>query len=259
MINFTFLLSNFEYFLLILVRIASFVFAAPIFGERGVPNQIKIGLSFFVSIFMYNMIERPALEYESVVGYAVIVLMEGITGVLIGFAAYICNSIILFAGNVIDMDIGLSMSTEFNPAMSTESTISGNFYYYLVLLLLLISDMHSYILRAVCDSFSVIPIGGTVFQWDELLLAMTKYITDSFIIGFRIFLPFFAVIMVLNCILGIMAKVAPQMNMFSIGIELKIATGLFIMFITIFLLPEIAEFIFDEIRTTVVGFIDGMY
>ena len=216
MINFTFLLSNFEYFLLILVRIASFVFAAPIFGERGVPNQIKIGLSFFVSIFMYNMIERPALEYESVVGYAVIVLMEGITGVLIGFAAYICNSIILFAGNVIDMDIGLSMSTEFNPAMSTESTISGNFYYYLVLLLLLISDMHSYILRAVCDSFSVIPIGGTVFQWDELLLAMTKYITDSFIIGFRIFLPFFAVIMVLNCILGIMAKVAPQMNMFSI-------------------------------------------
>ena len=259
MINFTFLLSNFEYFLLILVRIASFVFAAPIFGERGVPNQIKIGLSFFVSIFMYNMIERPALEYESVVGYAVIVLMEGITGVLIGFAAYICNSIILFAGNVVDMDIGLSMSTEFNPAMSTESTISGNFYYYLVLLLLLISDMHSYILRAVCDSFSVIPIGGTVFQWDELLLAMTKYITDSFIIGFRIFLPFFAVIMVLNCILGIMAKVAPQMNMFSIGIELKIATGLFIMFITIFLLPEIAEFIFDEIRTTVVGFIEGMY
>ena len=210
MINFTFSLSNFEYFLLILVRIASFVVAAPIFGERGVPNQIKIGLSFFVSIFMYGMIERPTLEYESVVGYAVIVLSEGITGMLIGFAAYICNSIILFAGNIIDMDIGLSMATEFNPAMGTESTISGNFYYYLVLLLLLISDMHSYILRAVCDSFSVIPIGGAVFDWDGLLAAMTKYITDSFVIGFRIFLPFFAVIMILNCILGIMAKVADE-------------------------------------------------
>ena len=59
MINYTFTLSNFEYFLLILVRIASFVFAAPIFGERGVPNQLKIGLSFFISIFMYGMIEHP--------------------------------------------------------------------------------------------------------------------------------------------------------------------------------------------------------
>ena len=88
---------------------------------------------------------------------------------------------------------------------------------------------------------------------------MTKYITDSFVIGFRIFLPFFAVIMILNCILGIMAKVAPQMNMFSIGMELKIITGLVVMFLTVFLLPEIAEFIFDEIRTTVVGFIEGLY
>ena len=65
--------------------------------------------------------------------------------------------------------------------------------------------------------------------------------------------------MVLNCILGIMAKVAPQMNMFSIGMELKIITGLVVMFLTVFLLPEIAEFIFDEIRTTVVGFIEGLY
>ena len=65
--------------------------------------------------------------------------------------------------------------------------------------------------------------------------------------------------MILNCILGIMAKVAPQMNMFSIGMELKIITGLVVMFLTVFLLPEIAEFIFDEIRTTVVGIVEGLY
>ena len=259
MINFTFSISNFEYFLLILVRIASFVAAAPIFGERGIPNQLKIGFSFFVSIFMYGMVEQPILEYNSVVGFAVVVFSEGITGLLIGFAAYICNSIILFAGSIIDMDIGLSMATEFNPTMSAESTVSGNLYYYLVLVLLLVSNMHTYILRAVCDSFSVIPIGGTVFDWDALLTSMTKYITDSFVIGFRIFLPFFAVIMILNCILGIMAKVAPQMNMFSVGMELKIFAGLAVMLATVFLLPEVANVIFEEIKTTVVGFIEGMY
>ena len=82
---------------------------------------------------------------------------------------------------------------------------------------------------------------------------------DLFVIGFRIFLPFFACIMILNCVLGIMAKVAPQMNMFSVGIQLKILAGLIVMFLTIFLLPSIANFIFREIKTMVVMVIEGMY
>lgn len=259
MIDIAFSIENFEYYLLILVRIASFIYIAPIFGDKAVPRQVKIGISAFVALFMYNIISRPDYTYDSVVGYAVLVLMEGITGLLIGFAAYICNSIILFAGNIIDMDIGFSMATEFNPATNSEVTITGNFYYYLVLLILLISDMHTYILRAVCDSFSVIPIGGAVFNWTHLLNSMTKYMGDSFVIGFRIFLPFFACIMILNCVLGIMAKVAPQMNMFSIGMQLKVLVGLLVMYFTIFLLPSVANFIFTEIKTMVVSFIEGMY
>ena len=256
MIDIAFSIENFEYYLLILVRIASFIYIAPIFGDKAVPRQVKIGISAFVALFMYNIVNRPDYSYESVVGYAVLVLMEGITGLLIGFAAYICNSIILFAGNIIDMDIGFSMATEFNPATNSEVTISGNFYYYLVLLLLLISDMHVYILRALCDSFSVIPIGGAVFNWTHLLNSMIM--GDSFVIGFRIFLPFFACIMILNCVLGIMAKVAPQMNMFSVGIQLKVLVGLIGMFLTILLLPSVANFIFTEIKTMVVSFIEGM-
>ena len=103
MVNFTFTLDNFEYFLLILVRITCFVYVAPLLGQTGIPNQVKIGLSFFTSILLYSVVARPEFSYESVVGYAVVVLKEGITGLLIGFAANICNSIVLFAGTVIDM------------------------------------------------------------------------------------------------------------------------------------------------------------
>ncbi|MCI5856072.1 MAG: flagellar biosynthetic protein FliR [Agathobacter sp.] len=259
MVDVTFSLDNFEYLLLILVRISSFVYTAPVFGHSAVPGRIKIGLSFFVSLLLYNVVPHPQLDYVGVVGYAVCVLQEGITGLIIGFAANICNSILLFAGNIIDMDIGLSMATEFNPDMATESTISGDFYYYIVLLLLMISDMHTYVLRAACDSFYVIPIGGTVFHWDGLLAAMTKYMLDLCIIGFRIFLPVFACIMVLNCILGIMAKVAPQMNMFAVGVQLKLLVGLAAIFLTIFLMPNIANFIFREIKTMVGMVIESMH
>ena len=167
--------------------------------------------------------------------------------------------IVIFAGNIIDMDIGLSMATEFNPSMNSETTVTGNFYYYVILALLLVSDMHDYLLRAVCDSFSVVPLGGAQFNFEHLMSSMTKYVGDLFIIGFRIFLPFFACIMIFNCILGIMAKVAPQMNMFSVGIQIKILVGFVVLFLTIYLVPSIANFIITEIKTMVVSIIEGMY
>ena len=157
------------------------------------------------------------------------------------------------------MDIGLSMATEFNPSMNSETTVTGNFYYYVVLVLLLVSDMHTYLIRAVCDSFSVVPLGGAQFQFDNMLSTMTKYMGDMFVIGFRIFLPFFACLLIMNCILGIMAKGAPQMNMFSVGIQLKIIAGFIVLFLIVYLIPNIANFIITEIKTMVVSIIDGMY
>lgn len=259
MVDFTFTLENFEYFLLILVRISCFVFVAPLIGQTGIPNQVKIGLSFFTSILLYSVVARPELTYESVVGYAVVVLKEGITGLLIGFAAYICNSIVLFAGNVIDMDIGLSMAAEFNADMKTEVTLSGNYYYYTVMILLIVSNLHTYLLQAIADSFTVIPIAGQVFDWTHLLNSFARYMGDLFVLGFRIFLPFFACIMILNCVLGIMAKVAPQMNMFSVGMQMKILVGFVVIILTVFLLPDIANMLLKEMKTMVNLIAEGMY
>ncbi len=259
MIELEFSLIEFEYLLLILVRIATFVFVAPFFGQSGVPAQAKIGLSFFLAIILHGIVPHPTLEYVSEIGYGVAVLKEGITGLLIGFAANICSSIVVFAGNIIDMDIGLSMATTFNPDMSLQTTVTGNLYYYLIFAFMIATNTHLYVIRAVADSFYVVPIAGAKFEWDSLLLSMTTYMTDLFIIGFRIFLPFFSVMMIVNCILGIMTKVAPQINMFSVGIQIKVLIGYIVLFFTIFMFPSVAEFVFDEIKKMVVLFIEGMY
>ena len=259
MLEYTFDISTFEYFLLILVRISCFVFVAPFFGAKDVPGRVKVGLSVFVAILVFYAVPVEHTPYESEIGYAVLVLKEGITGLLIGYAAYICNSIVLYAGTIIDMDIGLSMAMVFDPSTGSQVSITGNLYNYFVLLLLVVSNMHQFILRALIDSFSLIPLGGAQFEMDSLLSAMVQYCTDLFIIAFRIVLPVFACIMILNAILGIMAKVAPQMNMFAVGIQLKLLVGLAVLFITTFLLPDIANFIFNEMKTMIVMFIEGMY
>lgn len=260
MVNYEFSLYTFEYFLMILVRVASFVFIAPFFGMNNTPNRVKVGLSVFISIILYQvMMPKNPLEYSGVIEFAIIVLKEGITGLLIGFAANICNSIVLFSGKIIDMEIGLAMMDVFDPASRQQVAITGQFYNYLIMMLLIITNMHHYILKALIDSYQVIPVNGTVFQWDHLLETMTTYMADLMVIGFRVVLPIFATSMILNCILGIMAKVAPQMNMFAIGIQLKILLGVVILFLTIILLPSISNAIFREMKKMIVSIIEGMY
>ncbi|MBO5372496.1 MAG: flagellar biosynthetic protein FliR [Lachnospiraceae bacterium] len=259
MVDYSFSLLTFEYFLLILVRISCFVFIAPFYGMTNTPGRVKIGLAFFVSLILYHVLPKESLEYTGIVGYSIIVIKEGITGLLIGFAANICNSIILLAGNLIDMNIGFSMAQEYNPQLQTQATVTGNFYNYLVLLLLVATNMHHYILQAVADSYLLIPVNGQVFQSDRLLQGMITYVIDAFVIAFRITLPIFASIMILNCVLGIMAKVSPQMNMFAVGMQLKVLAGLVIMLITIGLFINVSDFIFDEMKKTIVSMLKGMY
>lgn len=260
MINYEFSLYTFEYFLMILVRVASFVYIAPFFGMNNTPNRLKIGFSACVAIVLYQVImpEEP-LVYSGVIEFAIIVLKEGITGLLIGFVANICNSIIVFSGKVIDMEIGLAMANMFDPTTKSPSGLTGTMYNYFIMMLLIITDMHHFILRALVDTFEIIPINGTVFDWDHLMGTMVMFMTDLMVIGFRIVLPIFACNMILSCILGIMAKVAPQMNMFAVGMQIKILMGLGIMFLTVVLLPDVANFIFNEMKKMIVLVIEGMY
>ncbi len=259
MVNLSFSLVTFEYFLMILVRVATFMFIAPFFGMTNTPFRVKIGFSVFVTIILFQILPKTALDYQGVFGYAVIIIKEGITGLLIGFAANICNSIILLAGNMIDMEIGMSMATVFDPMTNSQVNITGNLYNYFLLMLLVITDMHHYILNAMVDSYKLIPIAGQNFDWEHLFSSFLMFVTDLFVIAFRIILPIFVVSMILNAILGIMAKVAPQMNMFAVGMQLKVLVGFIVLFLTIRLLPNISNFIFTEMKKVMVAFIEGMY
>lgn len=260
MINYGFSLYTFEYFLMILVRVATFVYIAPFFGMNNTPNRVKIGFSALLAIVLFQMIQpKEVLEYSGVIGFAIIVLKEGITGLLIGYAANICNSIIVFSGKVIDMEIGLAMANMYDPTTKAQSGLTGTMYNYFIMMLLIVTNMHHYILRALVDTYQIIPVNGAVFDWEHLMGSMVMYMTDMMAIGFRIALPIFACSMILSCILGIMAKVASQMNMFAVGMQIKILLGLGIMFLTVVLIPNISDFIFTEMKRMIVSMIEGMY
>lgn len=259
MLNYAFSIYELEYFLLILVRVSCFVFVAPFFSMQNTPRNVRIVLSVFTAALLYQAL-TPAeyFEYETVLEYAIIVMKEAVVGLLIGFAANICTTIVNFAGSVADMETGLSMVMLMDPSTKQQTSITGAFYQYVLMLLMIATGMYRYLFAALAETYTLIPVNGAIFNTGELVDVMVSFLADYIIIGFRIVLPIFCTILMLNAILGILAKVSPQMNMFAVGIQMKIVTGLSVMFLTASMLPGIADFIFEEIKRMMVAFVGAM-
>ncbi len=259
MIDYTFSMYEMEFYLLIFVRVTCFIFTAPFFSLNNTPKRVKVVLGIFVAYLLYgNVVPHERLVYETVFEYSVIVMKEAVAGLSIGLSAGICNSIILFAGRLTDMEIGLAMASEYDPTTRENTSVSGLFYQYIVLLILVVTDMHHFLLRALAETFVLIPVNGVVLDGDRLLKSIVSFASDYISIGFKICLPIFCVLLITNCVLGIMAKVAPQMNMFAVGMQIKLLMGLGVMFFTVGMLPYVSDYIYTEMKTMMVSFVEAM-
>jgi len=258
MINLSFTYEDLQFFLLILVRVTSFIYIAPFFGMNNTPRRIKVGLGIMIAIVLYGVVDRPEINFDTETEYAILVMKEVITGLLIGFGAQLCTTIATLAGRIVDMEAGLAMAQVFDVNTRENVSISSGIYQYSFMLILIASGMYRYLIMALRDSFTLIPVAGAVFNQEKLVSAFAEFLADFMAIGFRIALPVFCCILLLNAILGILAKVAPQMNMFAVGIQLKVLTGLTILYISAFLIPKSAELVFDEMKKMIVSFVEGM-
>ena len=259
MIDLSFSMNDLEYFLLILVRVSCFIFISPFFSMRNTPARVRVALSVFVALLLYQVVTpAEAVLYETEMEYAILVIKEAIAGLLIGFGANICMSILNFAGSVADMETGLSMAQLMDPNSAEQTSLTGVFYQYAFTMMLIASGMYRYLLGALADTFILIPVGGIVFHREAMLETIVKFLSDYIIIGFRIVLPIFCVILLLNAILGVLAKVSPQMNMFAVGIQLKILVGMSVLLVTVQMMPGAADFIFREMKTVITSFVEAI-
>ncbi|MCR5655610.1 MAG: flagellar biosynthetic protein FliR [Lachnospiraceae bacterium] len=259
MIDYSFSMYEMEYYLLIFARITAFLFVAPFFRMNTVPRRFRVGLAVFTSYLIYEAtFPHEVVEYNTVLGYAIIVLKETCAGLLMGMAVNICNSIVNFAGRMIDMQVGLAMAQEYDPASRESVSVSSVLYQYLVLMILVLSGMHTYLIQALAESFTLIPVNTAMFNTDALLTAMIGYMGNYINLGFQIALPVYCVMLIANCILGIMSKVAPQMNMFAVGMQIKLMMGFGVMLLTVGLLPNISDMIFTELKRVLVSFVEAM-
>ena len=238
-------LQQLEFFLMIVVRMAGFIYTAPFFGLRNVPLRVKTGLTIALAVVMFYVLPYEPLEYAGVIGFALLIVEETLCGLILGFVANICYQILAFSGQMLDMEIGFSMVNEMDPVTSAQVTVSGNMYSYAVMLMLMITYMHHYLLEALIDTYALVPIGKAAIN-PMIYSVVVELIGQYFVLGFRIVLPVFAAMLIVNSVLAILARVAPQLSMFVIGIQLKVFVGLAVMVVMIKMMPGIASLIFDK-------------
>ncbi len=145
-----------------------------------------------------------------------------------------------------------------SPGSREQVPVSAGIYQYAFMGMMLVSGLYRYLISALVDSFVLIPVNGAVFNSDKLLESMLKFFSAYMVIGFRICLPIFIVTFLLNVILGVLARVAPQMNMFAVGMQLKLIVGLAMMYLTSSLLYNASDFIFVNMKLMITEFINDL-
>ncbi len=240
-----------------LVRVACFISIAPVFGHNSLNTRMKISIAFFVSLILYQVVDVSLPVYSDVLGYSTLVLEEALVGLLLGFVAGLSMKALAIAGEFIDREIGFSMATTFDPNQGMV-TITGELYDKIVCLVIMISNLHYYILSAAAQSFELVPVGRIVLNPDLIYTSLIQFIVQVFMIGFRIAMPVFLGATMLNVILGVLAKSSPQMNMFAIGMQLKVFVGLFLLAVCIMFVPNIANYIMERMRDMIQTILGGL-
>lgn len=220
-------------FLLVLVRVSGMFYLSPIFGRRNIPNYFKAGFCFFFSIIVSYTIPVPDLSaYNTLLSYAVLIAKELIIGLMLGFISYAFFSSIYIAGQLIDMRIGFGMVSVLDPIGSAQIPISADFYVIFATLYMLVTDSHHLLIKALADSYTLIPAGQVFFD-GELINQVVDMFGKVFVIGFKIAAPVTATILITDIALGIISKSMPQMNVFMLGLPVKLILGMSIILITI--------------------------
>lgn len=245
---FEFVRNHAAIFLLTLTRVSGIFLASPFFGSMNIPRYFRVGLSFFMTLVLFPVLEELPLGSipQTVIGYGISVLLELFVGWLIGFVAYVTLAAIHMAGKIMDMQVGFSMINVMDPTSGQQIPLIGSFLYNLSIIVFLVTNGHHVIISALVESFTTVPILGA--QVNVSLAEMMVQFTNSiFLTGVRIALPVTFAILLTNVSLGILARTMPQLNIFVVGIPLQIAIGVFVLGIVLPFYIMFLDVLFNEV------------
>jgi len=228
----------------------------PVFGRREFPTQAKIGLAGFLSLIIYPLIPDIAASFN-ILDLATLAVKETFVGLSIGYITFMMLSSLYVAGQIIDMQMGFGIVNVMDPQSNTQVPLMGNFYYILTILVFLTINGHQVLISALIKSFEIVPVSRAVFE-GRLLEIIISGFKDMFLIGFKISLPVISMIFLTDFAMGIIARTVPQMNVFIVGLPIKILVGIVGMIIVFPMYLVALDVIFNGTYENILTLLQGM-
>lgn len=213
-------------FFLVLARITAFFVSGPLFSLPNIPAVVKVGLSFMVTVIVFPLISQdysinPAEGWNNLFA----LVRETLVGLAIGYTAGLIIAALVYAGSLMDIHIGFFMSNIFDPVSGGMASILARFMHLLGLVVLISLNGHHLIISALIKSFNLVPLNAARATGESALL-LIKIFAQMISIGVQIAAPLIAVVLIIDVALGLLARTAPQINVFMLGFPIKIIFGL---------------------------------
>ncbi len=235
---------NLSLFLLVFSRWAGMVMIAPVFGARGVPGMVKLGLAASLTVVLFPLVlaEGPVIPGEllPLVG---IIIKEVLVGLALGFIINLVTAIMQGAGQLIDFQLGFHMGNTVDPINGMQSPMTGSFLMVLTTMLLLATNSHHYIIAAMVRSYEFLPINPGALSYGVAFYI--KVTAKVIALSLQIAMPVFGALFLADFGVGLLSKTVPQLNMFSVIFPVKIIFGITLLFLMIPFFGESVSQVFD--------------
>lgn len=256
------LYTNFTGFILVLCRTTGIFTFNPILSRNNVPNNIKAFMSVVLAVVMTVSMGGHTVppEFTGVIGFAGIIVRELFIGAVFGFFTNLILTVLLYAGEIMDTEVGLGMAKAYDPATGITMPVFGNYYYYMFVLYFFITESHLGYIRLFKLSYDMIPIGyGFTDNTLDLTLIIVMYMGSVMELALKFAMPLLAVELIVEICMGIIMKAVPTIQIFVLNVHLKLIIG----FITIIAAARpLSEFIdglfnilWDNLYTAVSHFV----
>lgn len=222
--------GRWDIYLLVLARVAGVVGVAPVFGNRAIPNQVKVGLALVLTLLLAPM-QAQAAGGGTVPGWitlAVAMSGEVLVGLLMGFAGMVVFSAVQIASRLIGVQLGLGMPGTMDPMWTESGSFLDTFYGMLALIVFLSIGGHYLIITALSRSFDLVPVGtyGLRAATGANLVALSS---AAFTTALHLAIAAVGTMLLTDMTMGLVVRTIPQMNVFSVGMPVKIIIGLLVL------------------------------
>ncbi len=241
---------------LIFTRLFILMMFVPYLGARPIPGRVRLAISLILVLFFYPPVSSmtPGPLPESAAILFTLFMKEALFAILLGFSAGMVFYGIQAAGNMIDNQRQLANAQIFNPGIGSQASLFGVFYYQLSIVIFLIIGGHRVLLRAIAHSFETVPLLGfpkIESGMEPVLEVLLHLASDTFIIALQLGAPVLVVIFIADIILGLTNRVAPMVNVFDLGFNIKGFVGGLLVYLSLPLVIYQMKVWFDQYMDSV--------